>query len=71
MHYDDTKKRAPDSQIVRGKENLQLSYGGPSQGQASGTNQRIKALCRGRHCLSFEASRLLIIFANRTEIRSN
>ena len=30
---------AHDSQIVRAKENLKLSYGGPSQGQASGTNQ--------------------------------
>ena len=38
-----------DSQIVRAKENLQLSYGGPSQRQASSTNQRIKALRQGRH----------------------
>ena len=37
------------SQIVRAKENLSLSYGGPSQLQASGTNQRIKALRQGRH----------------------
>ena len=29
--YDDTKKRAYGSQIVRAKENLQLSYGGSSQ----------------------------------------
>ena len=42
--YDATKKRAHDSQIVRAKENLKLSYGGPNQRQASGTNQRIKAL---------------------------
>ena len=48
-HYDETKKRAHDSQIVRAKENLKLSWGGPSQGQASGTNQRIKALRQGRH----------------------
>ena len=32
-----------DSQIVRAKENLKLSYSGPSQRQASGANQRIKA----------------------------
>ena len=37
------QKRARDSQIVRAKENLKLSYGGPSQGHASGTNQRIKS----------------------------
>ena len=47
-HYNDTKKRAHDSQIVRAKENLKLSYGVPSQRQASGTNQPIKALCQGR-----------------------
>ena len=39
-------KRAHDSQIVRAEENLKLSYGGPSQRRASGTNQRIKALFR-------------------------
>ena len=48
-HYDETIKRAQDSQIVRAKENLKLSYGGPRQRQASGTNQRIKALRQGRH----------------------
>ena len=32
-HYYETKKRAHDSQIVRVKENLKLSYGGPSQRQ--------------------------------------
>ena len=42
--YDDTKKRAHDTQIVRAKENLKLSYGGPSQRKASGINHRIKAL---------------------------
>ena len=36
-------------QIVRAKENLKLSYGGFSQGQASVKNQRIKALPLGRH----------------------
>ena len=35
------KKWAHDSQIVRAIENLQLSYSWPSQGQASGTNQRM------------------------------
>ena len=40
---------AHDSQIVRAKENIQLSYGWPSQREASGTNQRIKALRQGRH----------------------
>ena len=38
-HYDDTKKGAHESQIVIAKENLKLNYGGPSQRQASGTNQ--------------------------------
>ena len=31
-----------DSHVVRAKENLMLSHGGPSQRQVSGTNQRIK-----------------------------
>ena len=48
-HYDETKERTHDSQIVRAKENHKLSYGGPSKQQALGTNQRIKALCQGRH----------------------
>ena len=48
-HYDATKKRAHASQIVRSKENLKLSCGGPSQRQASGINQQIKALRRSRH----------------------
>ena len=43
-HYDDTKKRARDSQIVRAKENIKLSYGVPCQRHALGTNQHIKAL---------------------------
>ena len=29
-HYDETKKRAHDSHIVRAKENLKLSHGGSS-----------------------------------------
>ena len=32
---------AHDSQIVRAKENLKLSYGGSIQGHASNFNQRI------------------------------
>ena len=43
------KKTAHDSQLVRAKENLRFSYGGPSVRKASGTNQRIKALRQGRH----------------------
>ena len=39
---------AHDSQIVRAKENLKLSDGGPSQRQASVTNQLIKALRQRR-----------------------
>ena len=37
---------AHDSQIVGAKENLLLSYGGPSQWHASGTYQRIKVYAR-------------------------
>ena len=40
---------ARDSQIVSIQENIKLSYGGPSQRQASGTIQQIKALCQGHH----------------------
>ena len=43
-HYDETEKRAHDSQIVRAKENLKLRHGGPSFSQASGTNPTIKRL---------------------------
>ena len=49
MHYDETEKRAYDSQIARAKENLKLSHGGPSYSQASGTNAPIKALRQSRH----------------------
>ena len=28
-HYDETKKRAHDSELVKAKENLKLSHGGP------------------------------------------
>ena len=40
---------AHNSQIVRAQENLKLSYAGPSQRQASGINQQIKALRQGCH----------------------
>ena len=36
-------------QIVSAKENVKLSYGGPSQRQASYINQQIKDLRQGRH----------------------
>ena len=42
-HYDETKKKAHDSQIARAKENPKLSHGGPSHRQASDTNPPIKA----------------------------
>ena len=32
------QRRAHDSQIVRAKENIKLSHGGPSYNQASDTN---------------------------------
>ena len=48
-HYDETEKRAHDSQIVRAKENLKYSHSGPCYRQASGTNPRIKALRQSRH----------------------
>ena len=40
---------AHDSQIVNAKDYLKLSYGGPSQRQAPGTNQWINALRQDRH----------------------
>ena len=48
-HYDETKKRTHNSQIVRAKENFKLSHGGPSYRQASGTNPPIKALRQSCH----------------------
>ena len=47
-NYDDTLKEN-GLMTHRAKENIKLSYGGPSQRQASGTNQQIKALRQGRH----------------------
>ena len=49
MHYDETEKRAHDSQIVRTKETIKLNHGGPSYSQAPGTHPQIKALRQGRH----------------------
>ena len=46
---DETKKMTQYSQIVRAKENLMLSHGGPFQRQAVDTIQRMKALRQGRH----------------------
>ena len=48
-HYDETEKRAQDSQIVIAKETLKLGYGGISYGRASGTNPPIKSLRQSRH----------------------
>ena len=48
-HYDGTKKKAHDSQIVRAKENLKLCHARTSQRRASDTNWGIKALLQGRH----------------------
>ena len=42
-------KMAHDTQIVRAKEILKLSHGGPSQRHASGANQLNKALRSGHH----------------------
>ena len=49
IHLDETKKTAHDLQIVRAKENLKLSHGGPSYRKASGTNPLIKALRQSHH----------------------
>ena len=48
-HLGETKNRAHGSQIVSAKENLKMSNAGPSQRQASGTNQLITALRQCRH----------------------
>ena len=49
-HNDETIKRAHDLQIVAAKDNSKVSHGGFSRREASGTNQRIKALSQGRYC---------------------
>ena len=48
-YYDDTKKMAHDSQVVRANENLKLNHGGPSQRPASGTNPPMKNLGQALH----------------------
>ena len=40
-YCDETKKRAPNSQTVRAKENPQSSHGRPCHGQTSGTDPSI------------------------------
>ena len=40
---------AQDSQIALAKENLKFSLSGPNQRHASGINQPIEALRKGRH----------------------
>ena len=42
--YDESKKKAHNSQIVRAKGNLKLSHCGPSHRQPSSTSPPIKAL---------------------------
>ena len=44
-----------DSQIVRAKENLKLSYGERSHGQLSGTNERINLKLYVRAAIESEA----------------
>ena len=39
--YDESKKKAHDTRIVRDKENIKFSHGGPNQRQPSGTIKRI------------------------------
>ena len=48
-YHDETNKRGHDSQMVRAKENLKMSYGGSSQRQSSCTNPRTEALPQSRH----------------------
>ena len=48
-HYDETNKRAHDSQIVRAEENLKLSHGWFSYRLTAGTNPPIKALHQNLH----------------------
>ena len=62
-HYDETKGRAHDSQIVRAKENLKLSYVGSSQRQSSDTNKMIKLYVRA--VIEYEAIQEETIAINR------
>ena len=43
-HYDETKKRAHNSQIVRAKGKFQLRHGGPSQIHALETKLYVRAV---------------------------
>ena len=45
------QRKWPMTHRDRAKENLKLSYGGPSQRQVSGFNPQIKALRRNRHLI--------------------
>ena len=45
-HYDKTKKKAHDSQIVRAKENLKLSHGGPATDKRQAPTHRLKLYAR-------------------------
>ena len=51
--YDETKKRDHDLQMVRAKENIKVSHGGPSKRQASDESftswQSGRHLCRRSH----------------------
>ena len=48
-YCDETKKKALNSQTVRAKENTQLSHGGLSHRQTSGTDPLMKVLCQCHH----------------------
>ena len=47
--YDETKKRAHDSQIVRAKENLKLSHGGSSYDDFTLLNRKLLNKYLGKH----------------------
>ena len=57
-------KRAHDAQIVRAKENLKLSHGGPSQKQGPGTNPPMKVL---GSCGLIHIPSCLVKFFSRSE----
>ena len=54
-HYNGTKIRAHDSQIVKAKVNLKLSQGGASRGQASGTKPRMSLRPDPPSCMEEES----------------
>ena len=45
-HYDETNKRAHDSQIVRAKEKLKVSYSGPSKNKHQTPTNKLKLYAR-------------------------